>query len=140
MGVPGPSGKKTTSGDFLPNGEVGLLIRIYWQAPFLQPVPCGKTKVVRVRILCPRSYYFDISRQEQRQCFECIWEVIHEKGKQKWAYHGALGNTTAHWNGSREFSTDVYSRESYKKSMLYSTARRHHQDRSTSFSPKEICG
>ncbi len=27
--------------------------------------------------------------------------------KQEWAYHGALWNTTVHWNGPRVFSTDV---------------------------------
>ncbi len=24
------------------------------------------------------------------ECFECILEVVHEKQKQDWAYHGAL--------------------------------------------------
>ncbi len=53
--------------------------------------------------------------QEQRQCFECIWEVVHENEKQNWAYHGALVNTTVHLNGSREFFTDVYSRDPSRK-------------------------
>ncbi len=48
---------------------------------------------------------------DQRQCFEGIWEVVHYKEKQEWAYHGDLRNITAHWSGSREFSTDVHSRD-----------------------------
>ncbi len=45
------------------------------------------------------SHHFDIIRKEQRQCFEGIWGVVHEKDKQEWAYHGALRNTSVHWNG-----------------------------------------
>ncbi len=33
------------------------------------------------------------------------------KRETKCAYHGALQNTTAHWNGYREFSTDAYTRD-----------------------------
>ncbi len=70
---------------------------------------------MKVHVLCPPSYQFDIIRKEQRQCFEEIWEVVHEKKKQKWVNHGALRNTTAHWNGPRVFSTDVYSRDPSRK-------------------------
>ncbi len=38
-------------------------------------------------------------------------EAVQEKEKEEWAFHGALRNTTAHWKGSREFSTDTYSWE-----------------------------
>ncbi len=43
---------------------------------------------MKVNVLCPPSYQFDIIREEQRQCFEGIREVVHAKEKQEWAYHG----------------------------------------------------
>ncbi len=64
-----------------------------------------------VHVPGPPSHHFDIIRKEQRQCFEDIWEVVHEKVKQEWAYHGALRDTTVHWKGPRLFSTDMFSRD-----------------------------
>ncbi len=66
---------------------------------------------MRIHVLCPPSRHFGIIRQ----CFEDIWEVVHEKEKQEWVYHGALQHTTVHWNGPRAFSTDVYSRDPIRK-------------------------
>ncbi len=68
-----------------------------------------------VHVLDPPTRHFDIIHQDQRQCFEGIYEVVHEKEKQEWAYHGILRDTSAHWNGSRGFSTDVYSRDPTRK-------------------------
>ncbi len=42
-------------------------------------------------------------------------EVVHEKEEQEWAYHGALWDTTVHWNGPRVFYTHVYSRDPTRK-------------------------
>ncbi len=53
----------------------------------------------------------NIIRKDQRQYFEDLWEVVHEKEKQGWAYQGALRKTTVRWNAPRVFSTDVYSRD-----------------------------
>ncbi len=53
--------------------------------------------------------------KEQHQYFEGIWEVVHEKEKLEWTLYGALQSTTAHWNGPREFSTDVYSLDPFGK-------------------------
>ncbi len=47
----------------------------------------------------PPSHHFDIIHEEQRQCFDDIWEVVLEKEKQEGAYQGALWNTTVHLNG-----------------------------------------
>ncbi len=79
--------------------------------PFLQPAPCGSKRTVKVHVLCPPSHHFDIIRKEQRQCFEDIWDVVHEKEKLEWAYQGALRNTTVHWNSPRVLSIDLYSRD-----------------------------
>ncbi len=63
-------------------------------------------------MLCVRGVtIFTLSAKEQRQYFEYDCEVVHEKEKQAWAYHGALRNTTAQCNGSREFSIELYSRD-----------------------------
>ncbi len=67
---------------------------------------------MKTYVLCPANYHFC---EEQHQCFEGIWEVVHEKEKLEWTLHGALRSTTAHLNGPREFSTDVYSRYPSKK-------------------------
>ncbi len=42
-------------------------------------------------------------------------EVVHEKEKQEWAYHGALPNTTAYWSDSQELSSDVYPQVPFRK-------------------------
>ncbi len=60
-----------------------------------------------------------------------IWEVVHEKEKQEWAYYGALRKTTARRNGPRVFSTDVLSLDP-------STTRQHQKDRRTLILPYVI--
>ncbi len=70
---------------------------------------------MKVHVPGPLSHHFDITRTEQRQCFEDIWEVVHEKEKQEWAYHGALRDITAHWNGPRVLSTDLHPRDPSRK-------------------------
>ncbi len=76
---------------------------------------------MKVRALSPPGHHFDIIRKELRQCFEDIWEVVHEKERQECAYHGALRNTTVHWNGPRVFCTDVYSRDPTRKVCFNTT-------------------
>ncbi len=64
-----------------------------------------------------------------------------KRRKMEWVYHGALRNTTAHWNDSRQFpSSPRVLLRPVQKCLLQSNARRHHQDPRTSFSTKEICG
>ncbi len=45
----------------------------------LRLAPCGSKRTVKVHVLCPPSSQFVIIRYEQRQCFEDIWAVVHEK-------------------------------------------------------------
>ncbi len=33
-------------------------------------------RTLKVLVLCPRSYHFDIIRKGQCQCFECMWEIV----------------------------------------------------------------
>ncbi len=42
--------------------------------------------------------------EEQHQCFEGIWEVVHEKENLEWTLHGALRSTTAHYTPLSRFS------------------------------------
>ncbi len=87
--MPDSLGKKRQSRlNFPPNCEIVALSKIDRQVPFLRPVPCDSKRSVKVHVLCPSSYQFDIIREEQRQCFEDIREVVPEKEKQEWAYHG----------------------------------------------------
>ncbi len=44
-----------------------------------------------------------------------IYTAPKSEAKQEWAYHGALWNTTVHWNDPRVFSTYVYSRDPSRK-------------------------
>ncbi len=128
-------GRGKSQGDFWPNGEVVSLNRIDRYVSFLRPVPYGNKIVVKVHTLSPRSYHFEIICKEQRHCFDLIWEVVHEKEKQEWAYDGALRNTTMHWNGFREFPLT----RSVQNGMLKSAVRRHYQGWKISYLPKEIC-
>ncbi len=63
----------------------------------------------------------NIIRKDQRQCFKDLWEVVHGKEKQEWAYQGALWNTTVHWNAPRVFSPGVYSRDPTSAHVAEST-------------------
>ncbi len=39
--------------------------------------------IVKVHVLCPLSYKFGIIHKKERLCFEGVWEVVREKGKQE---------------------------------------------------------
>ncbi len=45
----------------------------------LRPVPCGSERTVEAPVLCTSSYYFDIIRNEQRQCLEVLRESFKKK-------------------------------------------------------------
>ncbi len=109
MGVPDPSRERDNlRGGFSPNAQVAAFGRIDRQVPFLCPAPCGNERAVNVHVLCPRSYQFDIIRKELRQRLDYIWEVVYEKEKQDWAYHGAVRNTTSHCEASRTLKLRFY--------------------------------